>query len=317
MASALNNPLVPRNGKILRVLAILRVSKSEEEKSRTRSNGDGGKSRTRPHDEERSLEEAGTSHSGKRLDRNYGKKYELTIIAGTGSGELLDRDESAQATAAVESGQYDLVLTEDLGRIFRRVHAYLFCECCEDYGTRLIALNDFGVDTIREDWRMAAFFAVMRHEAYNRDTAMHCVVMIFGILFENGGVFQTPIYGYIKPKGAKSDEDVRKDPSAEKIYDEWFRRLEEDASYEEVADWLNSLGVPDQPLIPLVRLDGPQGAASHVQHHSQGLPGPQSPDGEADQSIRSPRFGARARPRSVWFANALTWPSSTRSGTTG
>jgi hypothetical protein len=37
------------------------------------------------------------------------------------SGELLDRAKAIQAQDEVESGQYDLVLTEDLGRNFAAV----------------------------------------------------------------------------------------------------------------------------------------------------------------------------------------------------
>src|SRR5262249_28582832 len=37
------------------------------------------------------------------------------------------------------------------------------------------------------------------------------------------------------------------DPAAEPVYDEWFRRLENGASYAEVADWLNDQGIPPGP----------------------------------------------------------------------
>ncbi|SRR6266511_2004179 len=107
--------------------------------------------------------------------------FALTMIAGRGSGECLDRQEALQASAEVQTGTYDLVIAEDLGRIFRRIHAQLFCELCEDVGTRLVAINHH-VDTERDDWRMHAFFATMRHEMYNADTAkrirrtMHAVL---------------------------------------------------------------------------------------------------------------------------------------------
>lgn len=95
--------------------------------------------------------------------------FDTHCIAGQGSGECLDRAESFEAAAAVESGKYDLVITEDLGRIFRRMHADMFCKTCEDFETRLIAIYGY-VHTTREDWRLTAFFAAMRHEACNQDT---------------------------------------------------------------------------------------------------------------------------------------------------
>lgn len=235
MTLSLFPPLQVPDGEILRVLGIARVSKSDKDKI----HGVKGK-----HDEP-SLDDQ-EALLRRWLDRNYGKPYELTMIASTGSGECLDREESARATAAIESRRYHLSLTEDLGRIFRRIHAYLFCETCEDSNTRLIALNDFGVDTGREDWRMAAFFAVMRHESYNRDTAAR-IRRSLRNRFVQGGIVQFTISGYVKPPGAKTEDDVSKSPAAEPVYDEWFRRLENEATFSEIADWLEIISFPVGP----------------------------------------------------------------------
>lgn len=100
--------------------------------------------------------------------------YRLTMISGRGSGECLDRQEALRAENEVESRTYDLVIAEDLGRIFRRIHARLFCELCEDVGTRLIALNDH-VDIAQDNWRVLAGFASMRHEMYNAEHILWCL----------------------------------------------------------------------------------------------------------------------------------------------
>jgi DNA invertase Pin-like site-specific DNA recombinase len=181
--------------------------------------------------------------------------YDITVIASQGSGECLDRTEYLRAIDLVESGELDLVITEDLGRICRRVHAHIFCETCEDNRTRLIALNDH-VDTGRDDWRLCSFFAVMRHETYNRDTSQR-IRRSLRNRFSQGGVFQCPIYGYVKPEGARSDEDVYKAPEAEQVYDEWFRRLEEGDGFSEVADWLNDMGIRPGPYCRSAEWDGP------------------------------------------------------------
>jgi len=47
----------------------------------------------------------------------------------------------------IRSRKYDLVLTEDLGRIVRRVQAHLVCELCEAFQTRLISMMTDQVDT--------------------------------------------------------------------------------------------------------------------------------------------------------------------------
>src|ERR1700733_11749839 len=126
MQSLLHPPLQPRNGLILWVLGIARISTE--------------------HQDERSLDDQEALYR-RWLDEHLGgQPYHLEMIAGRGSGECLDRQEALAATAAVESRRIDLVIAEDLGRIFRRVHALLFCELCQDCDTRLIALND-QVDT--------------------------------------------------------------------------------------------------------------------------------------------------------------------------
>jgi DNA invertase Pin-like site-specific DNA recombinase len=233
MAYALQPPLQARSGHSLVVLAICRISTTKQD--------------------ERSLADQEALYRS-YLAQHTDLPFQLTVIAGQGSGEALDRKEYFQAVESVESGRFDLVITEDLGRICRRVNAHLFCELCEDSATRLIAINDH-VDTAREDWRLSSFFAVMRHETYNKDTGQR-IRRSLRNRFQNGGVFQFEIYGYIKPPDASSDTDVRKEPSAEPVYDEWFRLLESGASYSEVADWLNTQRIAPGPYARSAKWDG-------------------------------------------------------------
>jgi hypothetical protein len=155
----------------------------------------------------------------------------------------------------VESGGIDVVIVEDLARICRRSRAFDFCEACEDNNCRLIAINDH-IDTGKEDWRLHASFAAIRHEMYNQDTSKR-IKRTLRNRFTQGGVFQCEIYGYHKPRDAKCDADVRKNPAAEPVYDEWFRMLENGASYAEVADWLHQQGVPPGPYCRAKRWTGP------------------------------------------------------------
>lgn len=188
------------------------------------------------------------------LDQNVGSRYDLLMIAGQGSGECLDRAEYLEAWAQVETGRFDLVITEDLGRVARRVHAIQFIENCEDHNTRFIAIND-NIDTADENWRVLASVASMRHELYNADTAKR-IRRSLRNRFSNGGIIQFVIFGYIKPPGAKSDAELHKDPAAEQIYEQIFRMLEADASFWEVADWLNEKGIRPGPYARLDRWDG-------------------------------------------------------------
>jgi len=217
-------PLAPRDGAMLRVILIARISTV--------------------HQDARSLEDQ-AALCERHVRDHYPGPVQFTLIQGRGSGETLDRQDLADAEAAVESGAYDLVVVEDLGRICRRNRAIDFCELCEDAGTRLIAVND-SIDTARDDWRLNAFFASLKHESGNKDTSRR-IRRSLRHRFEQGGVVQTFQYGYLKPPGATSDDDITKDPAAGPVYEEWFRRLEGDASYSEVADWLSAQGVPTGP----------------------------------------------------------------------
>ena len=172
----------------------------------------------------------------------YPGQVRFRVIKGQGSGEYLDRQDLADAEAAVESRQYDLVIVEDLGRICRRHRAFDVCENCEDAGTRLIAIND-SINTARDDWRMHALFASFKHESGNKDTSNR-ITRSLDNRFKQGGVVQTFPFGFIKPAGAKSDADISKDSAAERVIEHIFSMLEAEASYSEVADWLISENVP-------------------------------------------------------------------------
>jgi DNA invertase Pin-like site-specific DNA recombinase len=224
MSASLDPPLIPRHGQKLKVLVSCRISGDNQDV--------------------KALADQEALYR-RWLGEHTELPYDMEVLAGRGSGEYLDREEYLQAIAKVESRQYDLFLSEDLARICRRVHAHIFCETCEDNDTRLISINDH-VDTGREDWHLNAFFATMRHEMYNADTAKR-IRRSLRNRFTQGGVFQCNIYGLIKPAGAKSDSEVIKDPVAEPVYDEWFLRLENGASYSEVGDWLNDNNIPTGP----------------------------------------------------------------------
>ena len=224
MFFSLRTPLKPKRGGTLRVLSVERISTV--------------------HQDEKSLEDQ-QQQSRQFIAANFDGPVEWTSIASQGSGEILDRSEVRELEDRIASGDYDVVIVEDLGRICRRTYAVIICEQCEDTGTRLLALND-SVDTFDDTWKLSASFATLRHEKYSDDTAKR-IRRSHRNRFVNGGVFQCAIYGYLKPPGAKSDADIKKDPEAEAVYDTIFTKLEDGVSFSEVADWLNEEGVPVGP----------------------------------------------------------------------
>lgn len=215
---------VPKSGSLLKVVVICRISTLLQDP--------------------RSLADQ-EAHYRRWLSENVDIPWTCEVIASQGSGENLERAEYLDLIE--RTAEFDLVLTEDLGRICRRVHAHIFCENAVDVQTRVIAINDH-LDTAKEGWEMSSYFAVMRHETYNKDTSKR-IRRSLRNRFSQGGVVQSLPYGYIKPHPKATDAECFKDVNAEPIYKEWFERLEEGQSYAEIADWLNTNSVPVGPQV--------------------------------------------------------------------
>ena len=268
MTNHLDPPLVPRRGRTLRVLGIGRISTE--------------------HQDQRSLADQ-EALLRRYVQEHYDGPTQWTVIAGRGSGEYLDRKDLTQAVELIESQTLDLVIAEDLGRLCRRIYAYEICETAQDSGTRVIAINDH-VDTAREDWHLGALFSVFRHESYTRDTGKR-IRRSLRNRFVHGGVVQFVIYGYVKPEGAKTDDELRKDEAAGPIYDEWFLMLERGASYGEVADWLNSQGIRPGPYCRSSRWNVARVRGTTLNHILKGL--------RVRNKKMSKRVNKTGRPRSV------------------
>ena len=57
------------------------------------------------------------------------------------------------------------------------------------------------------DWKLAACFAVLKHESSNQDTSER-IRRSLRSRFAQGGIIQFVIFGYVKPPGAKSDAEL-------------------------------------------------------------------------------------------------------------
>jgi DNA invertase Pin-like site-specific DNA recombinase len=214
-------PFKPRRGNTARVMLISRISTV--------------------HQSAMSLDDQ-EAYCRKFVADHYSGPVEFTVIKGRGSGEHLERVELLQAEEGVESKAYDIVVVEDLSRICRRSRAFDFCESCIEHGTRLISIND-GIDTAFRDWLIKAGFATIKNEVYNQDTSDR-IRRTLRNRFSNGGIVQTVQFGFEKMGGSNLDKDLQKLPGAERIYEKIFTMLEGGATYSEVADWMNSEGVP-------------------------------------------------------------------------
>jgi site-specific DNA recombinase len=179
--------------------------------------------------------------------KEYPDGYEMEEISSRDSGEALDRAEFLDVTERIESGRYDCVVTEDLGRIARRIHAVLLCEAGEDSRTRIVAIND-RVDTFVSGWKQNAMFASMRHESYNEDTSLRIRRSLKG-RFATGKLPLRLIAGYESDGPGCLEENCHKKPEAIAIYDEWFDRLDRGQSFAQIADWLNEIQFPVGPNV--------------------------------------------------------------------
>jgi len=256
MTIRLDPPIIPKNGHTIEVIVPGRVSDPGP-----------GKQDIRSLDDQLKL-------AKEWIELRSDSPIKITEVVGQGSGENLERQEFLDLISLVETGGYDLVLTEDLGRIVRRLQAHMFAELCVDQETRLISINDY-VDTAVPGWQDRSIFAAWHHERSNRDTSDR-IKRTRRSRFDQGGTCQLPIFGYLKPPGSKSDLDWTKDPVAEGIYREWFRKLDgadpnhlgacpDGALYSEIADWLNSMGTPTGPYCRQKKWDGPM--VSRVTHN--------------------------------------------------
>lgn len=223
--------MVPKNGQFFRIILVCRVSDPRPGKQDIRS----------VDDQEAMLRTKICLYIGDQ-------RFEVIVISGSGGGENLNRPEFKKLERLVETGDYDLVLAEDLSRILRRVLVVYFGELCVDTDTRLVALGD-NVDTYEEGWLDMAIMCGWQHEKANRTTRKR--IDRSNNRFKEGGWAAFNTAGVIKPPDAKSDLDWYKDPEWEPIYAEWFRRLDEGQSYTEIADWLNEIGAKPGPFCRL------------------------------------------------------------------
>jgi site-specific DNA recombinase len=249
MVIELQPPLTARNGHTLSALLVCRVSDPTKQDERS------------PQDQAAMLQEW--------LAQRTRLPCEVEVLAGSGSGECLDRQEYLSLIEKIESEKHDVVLTEDLGRIVRRIHAHLICEDCVDHGTRLISPYADQIDTAVEGWQDRSIFSAWHHERSNRDTS-HRIKRAHRARFAQGGCLPQQIFGY-RTKACvtttdrkRTDADWEKVPEAVSIYEEWFRRLDEGVTYAELADWLNENNVPPGPFADNKQWNGPMvGMTSH------------------------------------------------------
>jgi len=216
--------LVPRNGHTFVATIVARISGCQNQK-------------------ELSLEDQEDHGKQVLAENNYLGPIEYRIVATKGKGERLDRPELEKIEAMLRTGELDVLVVEDIGRLVRGTEAARLCGIAVDHGTRVIAPNDC-IDTLDASWEEDVISACRDHVGHNAHTSKRLKMKLLNRFVKFGGATAREIYGYVKPEGAKTYDDWQKDPTAIPIYEEWKLRLRETGNCSAIADWLNRLKVP-------------------------------------------------------------------------
>lgn len=190
------------------------------------------------------------------LGHVYQGLMQVTLLGEQASGMLTDRATIREAEELVASGKVDLIIAEDLARIYRNPrHQYRFVQDCVDQGTRVICVGD-NLDTADENWEITMGAAALRHGLHIPDTRRR-VRRTATHSFHKGGMVQKIRYGYrrLSPQEAASAQFGPKDlriarrPECTPIIREMMDRVMRCDPYAAVADWLQAEGVEPGPYV--------------------------------------------------------------------
>jgi site-specific DNA recombinase len=227
--------LVPRNGHTLVVCAVARISGCQNQK-------------------EMSLEDQ-VDHAKEEVAELYEGPDEYRIIATAGKGEALDRPELAEIEHMIRTDKLDLLVMEDVGRLVRGVEAVRIWGIAVDYGTRCIAPNDC-LDTDDESWEADLIAACRDHVGHNAHTSKRLKKKLMNRFKKFGGSTALPIKGCIKPEGAKTYDDWKRDDGATETIKEGLGKLKVTLNCSAVADWFNEIGFSTGPYCRNDEWDG-------------------------------------------------------------
>ncbi len=97
-------------------------------------------------------------------------ELEIRHLGEQASGMLADRATMREAENLIASGSVDLVIAEDLSRIYRNPRfQYAFVQDAVDRGVRVICIAD-NLDTADENWEVNLSTAAVRHGLFIPDT---------------------------------------------------------------------------------------------------------------------------------------------------
>lgn len=187
----------------------------------------------------------------KRLLKALGiTDYAITVLFDEGvSGEKLLRHGIDQVRKGIDAKDWDLILCEDCGRLFRNAHA-----CVElvgdavDAGIRVMCIND-EVDTADEEYWEDRLYEAARHHERSNKFASRRSKRALEALWEMGAAIGLLKPGYLRTVPAAQSEVDEEGPSFDQIdpaqapiIKEAYERIAAQHSLWSVADWLTGIG---------------------------------------------------------------------------
>lgn len=232
------SPRGPRNGHTPRVLIVCRISGCSKQKELSND------------DQEDNAKEVACE-----VFEGFQNNIYFKVIATKGKGERLDRPELAEIEKAYLSGEWDLIIFDDLSRLIRGGEAARLLGIGVDCGTRTICIQD-GIDTADPNWEEDALNACSENVAHNERTSKRIKQKLMNRFRKFGGAMAREIAGYTVPDDAKTYDDWSKTPGAEHWIVGGKQRLEVSPNYEAVGEWLNDNSVPPGPYCRKDKWDG-------------------------------------------------------------
>src|SRR4051794_3904989 len=235
-----SHPINPKNADgVLRIISVGRLSQPKETVDAT----------------QQSLE-AIRCENERLLKSIYSGPVNVRYQAEQISGMIADRQTMTELWELVETGEWDLIIAEDLSRVFRNPRFQLaFLQDAVDKGIRVICFAD-NLDTADENWEVAALIAMVRHGLPIPDGRRR-IKRTATESFKRGGMVlkfkafyarvskEDAATGKYGPKGLR----IRKLQELAWAVDEIRRRLHAGESPRFIVSWLNATQVPCGPYV--------------------------------------------------------------------
>ena len=214
----------PKNGHTVVLMNVARISGCENQKDESLED----------------QQEHAREVAGELVD---GFPVEYRWIATKGKGEDIVRPELAEVEAQLRTGEIDLLVLEDIGRLVRGTEASRLIGIAVDFGTRVVSPNDC-IDTNDDSWEEDAISACRDHVGHNVHTSKRLKKKLMLRFKRNGQSTPLPVAGIIKPDDAKSYFDWSWDESSKPIILKGAYDLRQHLNCSAIADYFESVGFP-------------------------------------------------------------------------